>query len=471
MDVNGTSPSRRTVLAAVVSGTTALAGCSETNSADDRPGSTAPPRSASSGAATTDTPTTERLAPELTVDAPDRRVDHAIPVEIAGADPGSDVTVTVTAEDFRGQEWSFETTLAADDDGVLDLGTQGPGVDVRGDRPAMGWWTGLTSDTDYPYYPPRDGPVSVTVTARTDRYRGSTTIERRKRADGVTASEIDHPDLVGTLYEPPGDGPHPAVLVLHGSGGRPLGRRARLLASNGYAAAALQYFGDPDFVPDILSEVPLEYFDAAAEWVRDRDGVRDGPLGVLGASKGGELALLLGARREWVGAVVGYVPSGLVWQSVVAPEDPRSSWTDGGDPVPYLTTEGIAGNEDGYRRIRDLYETGLEWASESEVTAATIAVERTDGPILCISGGDDGLWQSTALSNVAMERLADTADSPPAEHLAYDEAGHLIFPPYRPTAGRRAIEGRLYGGRSKGYARADVGSWPAVLSTLDDGLR
>lgn len=466
-----TTSSRRAVLGALLAGTTVLAGCSGTDSSEnDRRGSTVQPQTTSTDATRAAT-TTDRLAPELTVSAPDRRVDRAIPVEIGDAEPGSDVTVTVTTEDVRGREWSFETTLAADEDGVLDLGTDGPGVDVRGDRPAMGWWTGATGATDYPYYPPRDGPVSVEITARTDRYRGSTTIQRQKRADGVTDRKIDHPDIVGGVFEPPGDGPHPPVLVLHGSGGRPLYRRARLLASNGYAAAALQYFGDPDVVPDALSEVPLEYFDAAAGWLRDRDGVRDGPVGVLGTSKGGELSLLLGARREWVGAVVGYVPSGLVWQDISTTGTPTSSWTDGGEPIPYLETRGFAGEEDGNRRIRDLYENGLEGATGSEIEAATIAVEETDGPILCISGGDDGLWRSTHLSDIAMKRLRDAEDAPSSEHLAYDDAGHLIFPPYRPTAGRRAIEGRLYGGTPEGYARADVGSWPAVLATFDRGLR
>lgn len=132
---------------------------------------------------------------------------------------------------------------------------------------------------------------------------------------------------------------------------------------------------------------------------------------------------------------------------------------------------GIVGSEGGYTRIRDVYEEGLERASESEIESATTAVERTNGPILRISGGKDGLWQSTALSDVAMQRLADAEDPPPGEHLAYENAGHLIFPPYRPAAGRRAINGRLYGGTPEGYARGDIGSWRALLATLDRGLR
>jgi dienelactone hydrolase len=63
---------------------------------------------------------------------------------------------------------------------------------------------------------------------------------------GVTVKLLDEDGLRGAWFLPPGDGPHPAVIVLGGSeGGLPVRSAAPLLASHGYATLALAYFGLP----------------------------------------------------------------------------------------------------------------------------------------------------------------------------------------------------------------------------------
>ena len=51
------------------------------------------------------------------------------------------------------------------------------------------------------------------------------------------------------------------------------------------------------------------------------------------SSRGGELALLLGATYSRIRAVVAYVPSGIVWPSF--PPTGHSAWTLGGKEAPY----------------------------------------------------------------------------------------------------------------------------------------
>ncbi len=116
---------------------------------------------------------------------------------------------------------------------------------------------------------------------------------------------------------------------------------AEALASEGFAALALAYLGmDP--LPRDLVEIPLEYFAEAIAWLKAQPAVNADRIAVMGNSKGGELALLLGATYpEDVKAVVGYVPSAVVWQGM--PSDqwsyspyPRSSWSLGGEPLPFV---------------------------------------------------------------------------------------------------------------------------------------
>jgi dienelactone hydrolase len=60
----------------------------------------------------------------------------------------------------------------------------------------------------------------------------------------------------------------------------------------------------------------------------------------LGPSRGGELALLLGATFPDINAASAWVPSGIVfWPIGLAENDdprPPASWTFRGKPLPYL---------------------------------------------------------------------------------------------------------------------------------------
>jgi len=100
--------------------------------------------------------------------------------------------------------------------------------------------------------------------------------------------------LVGALFLPSASAPCPAVIVLGGAGGGLSEGGAETLASEGFAALALAYFGI-DRLPHELLEIPLEYFEKAIAWLRAQPGVDAERVAVVGNSKGGELALLLGA--------------------------------------------------------------------------------------------------------------------------------------------------------------------------------
>ena len=73
------------------------------------------------------------------------------------------------------------------------------------------------------------------------------------------------------------------------------GFTAALLAAHGYTTFTLGYFA-LDGLPQELKEIPLEYFKRAIDWFRSQPDVIPDLLGVVGSSRGGELALLLGSK-------------------------------------------------------------------------------------------------------------------------------------------------------------------------------
>ncbi|HKH10147.1 MAG TPA: acyl-CoA thioester hydrolase/BAAT C-terminal domain-containing protein [Rubrobacter sp.] len=288
--------------------------------------------------------------------------------------------------------------------------------------------------------------------------------------------------LVGTLFLPGSSAPRAAVLALGGAGGGLSEGAAETFASEGLAALALAYFG-LEGLPRELVEIPLEYFERAIAWLRRHPKVNAGRVAVVGNSKGGELALLLGATypRE-VGAVVGYAPSGVVWQGIPFDREvyhggPRSPWAFRGRALPFVAlarpdaaemirlTESLI--EDRPISTRALYERALR--DEAAVAAASVAVEKIEAPVLLISGTDDRLWPSTRLSEMAIGRLEANGHPFPHEHLRYEGAGHMIAPPgYEPNS---AWTGRLELGGSREADRfANADSWPKVLGFLEEAL-
>jgi dienelactone hydrolase len=276
---------------------------------------------------------------------------------------------------------------------------------------------------------------------------------------------------VGTLFLPPGDGPHPGVIVLGGSSGGLREPLAALLASHGCAALALAYFG-AEGLPPRLADIPLEYFEAALHWMAARPEVRGGSCALLGSSRGAELALLLGATFPQVGAVVAYAPSGVLWGAVGAS---GPAWTYRGEPLP-IVPDRVPPELDAAISARDpisaaeWYQYNLE--DESALEPATIAVERIAGPVLLISSEDDQMWPSALMAERIMRRLADHRFAWPYRHLRYPDAGHLIGPPWQPTTvnvRRHPTVGATfaYGGTPAGQAHANADSWNTVLEWLE----
>src|SRR5690242_18366872 len=119
----------------------------------------------------------------------------------------------------------------------------------------------------------------------------------------VQTIQVRDDGLVGTFYLPATPPPWPAMIVVGGSSPGIFGLPALMFASEGVAALALGYFGLPG-LPRTFERIPLEYFGGGLRWLAARPDVLPHAIGVAGASRGGELALLLAATYPDIRAAV-----------------------------------------------------------------------------------------------------------------------------------------------------------------------
>jgi dienelactone hydrolase len=402
-----------------------------------------------------------------------------VEIGLAGFTPQGVVTIHAQMQDDDDQLWKSHATFRADAQGHVDVATQAPLSGTYTEADATGLFWSMRPETTAeaaPFAKSGLAPTVMTFTAAVDgQPQATATLERLFVAPAVRAEHVRSQGLAGTLFRPAGVGPHPGVVVLGGSGGGLPQGLAALLASHGYAALALAYFSY-EHLPAELVTIPLEYFETGMRWLQAQQGVRDDRLGVVGTSRGGELALLLGATFPQVTAVVGYVPSGIVWGGITDGE-PRSAWTYRGTPLPFAPELSAAEMDEIYRQEPiPLTPTFLACLQNPAVgEAETIPVERTRGAILLISGQDDQMWPSTLLSDMMIARLRRHAHPHPYEHVSYAGAGHDIARPYLPTTvrqDRHPFDGRLfaYGGNPRDHAAAQAASWAQVLSFLGEHL-
>jgi dienelactone hydrolase len=240
----------------------------------------------------------------------------------------------------------------------------------------------------------------------------------------------------------------------------------------------LAYFALED-LPAALVNIPLEYFATAITWLQAQPGVQRDQLAVVGGSKGGELALLLGATFPQINAVVAYTPSNVLWNGIDnTPSDtPKPSWTYGGEALPSMpAVEPALGQAINAQEVVVLTPLFLpRLADPALVEQSTIAVEKIKGPVLLISGQDDQMWPSAQMAALVMERLTHHRHPYPDQHLSYADVGHSIGIPYFPTTvtrSRHSLIGKVYamGGKAQASAAARADSWARVLAFLGEHL-
>ena len=384
-------------------------------------------------------------------------IDQTAALRVTGLQPNAAVTVQADLVDGAGHGWKSEAQFTADAEGTVNPATQAPVKGSYRSVSAMGLiWSMRSPDRDvHVYVPPRE-LVSQIIhfhLLQDGREIATGQLVQAVIADGVRRVDLKG-DLHGALFLPASEGKHPGILVLGGSeGGAPMARAA-WLASHGYAALALAYF-HYEGLPDMLRDIPLEYFGEALAWMAQRPEIDGRRLGVMGTSRGGELALQLGSIYPEIHAVAAYVPANVRYPSCCG-RPFGAAWTLRGESLAWALPQ----------LHRD----------PAAMMRAMIAVENTRGPILMIGAESDGVWPSAEMVRAAADRLRQQHFAYPVVVLIYPHAGHragmpAIVPAWHngfphPLTGRPMDPG----GTPEGNAASTLDAIPRVLDFLSQSL-
>jgi dienelactone hydrolase len=210
-----------------------------------------------------------------------------------------------------------------------------------------------------------------------------------------------------------------------------------LFASHGYPTLDLAYWHAAG-LPKTLANIPLEYFANALRWLRRQPHVDPNRIIVVGVSRGGEAAQLLGVHYpDLVHAVIALVSSDAALCSYPACHGP--AWTLNGKPLPYT------------RQVNNPHPT--------DDPKAVIPSEEIDGPILLACGGIDAVIRSCAYGTAIAQRLHAHRDRYPHVFYRLPSAGHQVgaLVPYEPVAT----------GNEPADEKAREQLWPHVLAFLN----
>jgi dienelactone hydrolase len=427
--------------------------------------------------------------PQVVIRPVDALLDQAVAIEVTNLKPESRVRLRLQNHTLMAEARAEFIASAA---GVVNVAEQAPVAgDYEGRDPAGLFWSArFDAGSDVVSMITalsRLEPLAYTLTVSADDGSDATvSFTRRLVASNVVRTPVRDGRIRGTLFAIQGAMNAPGVIVLGGSdGGNLWAFVAALLASHGMAALSLPYFAFEDLPKDLV-EIPLEYFGEAIDWLRARPEVGAARVGVLGMSRGGEAALLLGATFSQVAAVVALVPSGITGGGNGADFSAmaKPAWTLNGIPFPILPPPW---DPVSMKEAQDAVSSGkpvagapgilraLESAG-SRVDDLAIRVERARGPIFMMSGEDDQLWGSTRLTEIAERRLEAAAFPYPFEHRRYPSAGHFaVLPPNLPTtsnSGRHPVVpvSLMFGGTPRANAAASADLWPRIVTFLRQHL-
>ena len=438
--------------------------------------------------------------PRLTA-TPARILDgDSLSIRATGLAPGARVTLhlqsTGVGDDGAPEPYYSTATYVADPRGTVDLAMSAPvdgdyaGADLRGLFWSQHSLTGdsatLRAIAVLRLDAPRSIPPGQNVLALEagGAVLSRTVITIAPGDSGVARDTVRADSLVGVFYHQPGFGKLPVIIALGGSeGGTDVGDwLGPRLASRGFAVLGINYFSPPESpvlgVSTVLVGIPVELIERARAWLASRADVDTSHIGILGYSKGAELALLSAATYHWIRAVVAYAPPDYVWQGIRrGPGPAASSWTRGGRDLPFLPTTGAReeiarGRQSGGKiYLARVARNNLAAASAEALQAAAIPIERSAASILLIGGGSDELWDSGASVERLETRLDRARYSHPHQALVYPRAGHVLLGSgWHPTAGDNA-DAMQNGGTAEADGRAQADAWPHVIVFLQRELR
>jgi len=430
---------------------------------------------------------TPEPAGKLLIEPSSARLLEPITIRVTEVPPEAPVFLESSLKDQRGRLWTARAEFRADETGTIDTSKQAPVSGTYSGVDPMGLFWSMVPDVPVEeqttFWHTTLAPMVVKITATLPDGRQLEEFARRVVVDeGVTREEIREEGVVGNLFIPKGEGPHPGLIVLGGTeGGIPSDAYVAQFANAGFVSLGLAYYRT-DGVPNQFASIPVEYFGNAAEWLKARPEVAPDRIGIVGSSTGGIAALLAASKYPAIRAAVTFAGGAVVFQSINPDPDGdpiQSTFSYRGEPVPFVavtapppTPENLSSAY--YLRV---FLGSLYAAPAAEVNAAIIRLESANGPILMLAGQNDRLLGSAYLSALGYSRLTQSSFDKPYDLVSYNGAGHTLgangLPGTPSTVARELLAGNTgynYGGDPRNNALAHRHSWEAAIAFLKGHL-
>jgi len=229
--------------------------------------------------------------------------------------------------------------------------------------------------------------------------------------------------------------PNKAMIVCTGSDGKMelINIMSKFLSENGITALGICFYNAPD-TSDTICEVPLEYIEAGAKYLKS---IGYEKVGIWGISMGSVYVLLSACYYpDLISFVVAPSPLYFVFEAVDKKKctliKGKSAFSYKGKPIPF---EPSITNMSFFRFFIDAFkkmEPNFASVYDPLVGRATeehiIPVERMKASVILISGKMDTLWPSTISGDMIVKRLKDKNYAYPYKHVIFEHGGHYMIP-------------------------------------------
>ena len=367
-------------------------------------------------------------------------VTEPVDISASGFTPNQLVGVRAKTVDKDGNSWESAALFEADGSGNIDLARQAPvSGSYEGVAPMGLFWSMRPTEVQSNnHFQSDDSRYTVALSLEANgQILQEAVVERLKVSPEVVRQDVSENGVRGVLYYPENGETLPSVFVIGGSEGGIPAERAALWASQGYAAFAIGYFGY-EGGPKILSEIPLETFDAGLSWLKEQPMVDADRIALASYSRGTEAGLLTAASHPEIAAVIAEVPSFVVWSGLDFSSQSEnrgevaSAWTRNGEQLPAnsnsFSMEILRAMLGRPAVMHDTFQAGLNAPKEGSI----IPVEEIQAPILLISSSDDMLWPSTEFADKIVARLESNRFEYDIQQVQLEGAGHFVKPEFEP---------------------------------------
>lgn len=276
---------------------------------------------------------------------------------------------------------------------------------------------------------------------------------------------LDNDQIQGKLYYKESSGPQPLIIHLAGEPGIDYVEvNAKLMASKGIASLALPICGYKN-LPDSFKEIPLEQIMNTIDYIKSLDLIDDTRIGLFGSTRGAELALLIGSKRNDLKLIIAANPSDVVNQSVVKQmTTSKSSWSWEGKALSYskvkkskvfkLYTNRIASNQ-----ISQL----MKSVYSHDTATQLIPVEQITAKVLLLAGESDDRWDSMMMATRIKSKIN-------CEVVSYSNTGHVLGGPgCLSTMGFEQLSFSL-GGTPEANGKSQHQSWKRIIGFVKSSL-